>query len=127
MRLSQLEATFLRAEIVVETWTRQNPDGSCEEVTGPREHYLYTSLAEAEGVMFLCPLCFAANGGSQGTHSVICWFVGKVPDDRTPKPGRWVPAGTSIEDLTFVGPDAASVLLIGGCNWHGFVKNGDAS
>lgn len=84
-------------------------------------------MAEADGVDFLCPKCFAANGGPVGTHRVICWFAGRVPDDATPGPGRWIPSGTGLDDLTFVGPNAASVLLQGGCAWHGFIRNGEAT
>ncbi len=96
------------------------PDGSME-----------TSLklvSDADGVMFLCPKCFAKNNGKYGTHSVICWFVGKVGDDVTPKPGRWNPQGETLDDLTFVPPGAISVLLTNpdGCGWHGFVKDGKA-
>lgn len=81
----------------------------------------------ADGVMFLCPKCYATNNGHVGTHSVICWFVGRVPDEIDPKPGRWHPSGDSIDTLTFTGPGAASVLLTSGCGWHGFVKDGDAT
>lgn len=87
-----------------------------------------TSVAEASGVWFLCPKCYAANGGDVGTHRVLCWFAGRgVPDHIDPKPGRWNPSGTNIDDLTFVGPGAVSVLLTSGCGWHGFVRQGDAS
>ena len=82
---------------------------------------------EADGIMFLCPKCFKDNNGPVGTHSVICWFVGRVPDDVDPKPGRWNPSGTSIDDFSLVGPGAHSILMLGGCGWHGFVTNGDAS
>lgn len=96
--------------------------------SGPPETYEHVdALDVADGVMFQCPKCFADNGGPIGTHSVLCWFVGRVPDNIDPRPGRWVPSGTGISDLTFVGPDAASVLLIGGCGWHGFVCGGDAA
>jgi hypothetical protein len=108
MKLKDLDATFLKVSENGRTWQ-----------TG-------VSLAEADGVMFLCPKCFAANSGPVSTHSVICWFTGKVPDDLSPKPGRWNPQGTGIDDLTFVGPGAVSVQLAGGCNWHGFVKDGGA-
>jgi hypothetical protein len=95
---------------------------------GPPETYTpIDELAVADGVMFLCPKCYAANNGEVGTHRVLCWFVGRVPDDVDPKPGRWNPSGIGIDDLTFVGPGAASVLLVGGCGWHGFVKAGDAT
>lgn len=107
MRLRDLNANLLKL----------NPDRSMSYVD---------SVAEADGVMFLCPKCFAANGGPVGTHGVICWFVGRVPDDLSPKPGRWIPAGNTLDDLTFVGPEAASVLLTSGCEWHGFVRDGRA-
>lgn len=95
--------------------------------SGPPETYEpVDALADADGLMLLCPKCFATNGGPVGTHSVLCWFVGRVPDDVDPKPGRWRPAGAGIDDLTFIGPGAASVLLTGGCGWHGYVRDGSA-
>jgi len=109
MRLSELNARFVK-------------------VGSPSAIGKVSDLADAQGVLFLCPKCFAANGGAAGTHSVICWFKDRgVPDDMSPKPGRWTPSGTGIDDLTFVGPGAASVQLTGpGCGWHGFVRNGSA-
>ena len=84
-------------------------------------------MTGAQGVIFLCPKCFEMNKGSVGTHSVICWFKDRgIPDNMDPKPGRWNPSGTSLDDLTFVGPGAVSVLLTSGCGWHGFVKDGSA-
>jgi hypothetical protein len=93
------------------------------------------SLAEAQGVMFLCPLCFKANGGKVGTHRVVCWSRSRgVPEHATPKPGRWSMHGTGLHDLTLNGDadanggGARSVQLLGGgCQWHGFVTNGDAT
>ncbi len=132
MRLaSQLEARFVRREVHVESWVRVAEDGSRVDVTGPREHMAFVdTIAKADGLLFLCPKCFAKNGGPVGTHSVLCWFVGKVPDDLDPKPGRWTPSGSGMEDLTFI-PSAGrshSVLLTGdSCKWHGFVANGDAT
>lgn len=108
--LRELDAHFLR----------NLGDGVSEYTDGP---------VGVDGVMFLCPKCFAANCGKVGTHSVICWFVGRVPDDLDPKPGRWTPAGSGLDDLTFVPgdpPRAVSVLLTSGCGWHGFVRNGKA-
>ncbi len=87
-----------------------------------------TDINQADGIIFLCPKCYITNKGIIGTHSVICWFVGKVPDDLGPKPGRWTPQGTGLHDLTFI-PSAGrshSVLLTSGCGWHGFVKDGKA-
>ena len=82
-------------------------------------------LKEAQGVMFLCPKCFAENHGDVGTHSVVCWFRDRgVPSDRAPGPGRWDVSGTSIDDLTL----NPSVHLSGaGCGWHGWIRNGDAT
>ena len=84
-----------------------------------------SSLPEADGICFLCPKCYVANAGPVGTHSVICWFEDRVADDVQPGPGRWKPQGTSFDDLSFVtGKKSHSVLLLGGCAWHGFVTNG---
>jgi len=113
-RLRELAAEFLALTDEPRTWRR-----------------LGDSMAGADGITFLCPACFAANGGPRGTHAVICWFRGRVPDDLPPVPGRWTPAGTGLDDLTFVPGDppmATSVLLTGpGCGWHGFVTNGSAA
>lgn len=82
------------------------------------------TLQDADGVLFLCPLCYRTNNGKIGTHSVLCWFRGRVPDDRHPGPGRWDVTGTSIDDLSL---SPSIQLLGGGCSWHGFVTNGDAT
>lgn len=111
MRLRDLEAEFLK-------WT------------APDSWLRVDALAEADGILFVCPKCYADLGRREGAHSVICWFVGKVPDSATPGPGRWTPQGTGIDDLTFVPgtpPRAVSVALSGGCSWHGFIRNGDAA
>jgi len=106
--LHELEAKFIRL----------NPYG----------YTIVDSLDEAQGLMFLCPKCFDSNGGNVGTHSVVCWFANRgVPDDQNPKPGRWVPAGTGLDDLTFTNPGAASVQLMTGCQWHGFIRDGRAT
>ena len=106
-------------------------DGKFVRLVTEDGHTFYETvdrLEDAQGIMFLCPLCFERNSGSIGTHSVLCWFMNRgVPDSEDPKPGRWTPSGSGLDDLTFVGPAAASVLLTSGCNWHGFVRNGDAS
>jgi hypothetical protein len=85
-------------------------------------------IAHAQGLMYLCPRCFVANGGPVGTHSVLNWFAHRgVPADEKPLPGRWNPSGNSIDDLTYVGPGSTSVLLTSGCEWHGFIRNGEAT
>lgn len=46
------------------------------------------AIAEADGVSFLCPTCFAANGDAGGTETVVCWFKDRpnVPADALPGP-----------------------------------------
>ncbi|HSX23078.1 MAG TPA: hypothetical protein VLE97_09915 [Gaiellaceae bacterium] len=143
MRLSaDLQARLVRREVRIEARRFVKPevfavrpagpydDGDLDERTGPAEHIVdVDTLEEADGVWFLCPKCYAANGGRIGTHAVLCWFVGRVPDDVAPKPGRWTPRGTGLSDLTFVPSQgrSQSVLLTGGCGWHGFVVDGDAT
>ena len=96
-------------------------------VTPGREYEHVDRLEDAQGVMFLCPKCFEANGGSVGTHWVLCWFLDRgVSPDEDPKPGRWGALGTGIDDLELKA-GSSSVLLLGGCNWHGFVRGGKAT
>jgi hypothetical protein len=113
MKLRDLKANFIR-------------------IIDEKSYRIVDTLPESQGIIFLCPKCYVTNKGVVGTHSVICWFRHRgVPDDYDPKPGRWTPNGTGLDDLTFipgVPPIAVSVLLTGdGCGWHGFIRNGDAS
>ena len=103
MRLVDLEPTFLR--VIGESSSTRTDD-----------------IDEAQGLLFHCPQCFGTNGTSSGTHSVICWFMGRgVPDDRAPGPGRWLPTGTGYDDLTL----SPSIRLTDGCGWHGYITNGE--
>ncbi len=81
-------------------------------------------LAGADGLMFLCPKCYATNGGPVGTHSVLCWFAGRVSSDTKPGPGRWVISGNDLSDLSLT--PSVDLSISGCCNWHGFVTNGSA-
>lgn len=112
MKLTELEPQFLR-----HTETHE------QEVD---------TIEEAQGLMFLCPVCFAANGNSNvGTHSVICWSRSRgTPDDVSPGPGRWKIEGTGYHDLTLnADPPSTmrSVKLEGGCNWHGHITDGEVT
>jgi hypothetical protein len=112
-----------------------------------RSYRVLLTVEGAQGLLFQCPLCSvgktrgpragravdARDEGrtwAEGAHYVLCWFTNprnaaRVPDDAFPIPGRWNFTGESIDDITFVGPQAASVHLSGpGCGWHGFVKDG---
>lgn len=93
------------------------------------EFHNVETVAEADGVCFLCPACFEKNGGSVGTHGVMVTFEARnVPDaagsrDASGKPSRWAASGTTIDDLVLT----PSILLDAdrapdqGCHWHGFV------
>lgn len=84
---------------------------------------------QAQGIMFACPKCFATNNGLIGTHYVEVTFQGKnVPDNegshnKEGKPTRWNASGTGFGDLTLT----PSILLNGGCEWHGYITNGEAT
>lgn len=88
---------------------------------------IVATLGEADGIQFQCPACFAKNGGGVGTHYVCCWFK-HVSPDVDPRPGRWAPQGTGVDDLTFVPWEgrSQSVQLGSGCRWHGLIVNGEA-
>jgi len=80
-------------------------------------------LKDADGIMFVCPLCFENNGNNRiGVHSIICWAL-HVPQTTTPVPGRWNLVGTGYHDLTLQA-SSSSILLTGGCRWHGFIRAG---
>ncbi len=138
MRLLDLRPKFLRYEERLDTWEvveRQPSPGEDiahvphHAVTGMRDYWAPVErLEEAQGIEFLCPKCFVANGGEVGTHAVVCWSKSRgVPDKATPGPGRWVLRGTAYSDLTLDAEPgkSRSVLLLGGCAWHGFITNGD--
>lgn len=84
------------------------------------------SFEQADRAFFVCPACFISNGGFVGTHSIAIDRVGGgTPDDacihnNQDQPVRWAFSGSSLEDLTL----APSIQILGGCNWHGFVRNG---
>lgn len=133
--LPDLEAQFLRHEVRIEPRLRRQPDGSDKEEIGPHEYFHEVdTLAEAQGVEFLCPVCFAKNNGNVGTHHVICWFRGKVPDNAVPGPGRWDASGSGLHNLTLnpsVNLDVHDAEFYkkypACCRWHGWVKEGVAT
>jgi|SRR5580765_4673043 len=143
--LQQLEARLLKTVIVNTTEIEQDNDNNLKGkyvfrdsngekfLWSPRpfsyEFHKVNTVAEADQVSFLCPLCYAKNGGNKGTHSVMVTFAGRnVPDDSgsrdsTGKPSRWNASGTSINDLVLTPSIAldASRKAEEGCHWHGFV------
>lgn len=112
MNLTELEPQFVRYD------TREGRD------------YIVpvNTLAEAQGVQILCPLCFAANNGPVGTHALDVTFAGRGAADHQGshaddgKPSRWNVTGDSFENLS----TTPSIHLKGsGCGWHGFITNGE--
>lgn len=105
MKLTELEGQFL-------AWTDD-------------KHWRYVeTLAEADGVMFVCPGCLARAGGVRpGIHSVICWQP-RVPLSTSPGPGRWTFEGTGLGDLTLVAGSSSVKVGEPECA-HFWVRNGE--
>jgi hypothetical protein len=136
--LRELEARFIRLEVVVERRRRVRPevwkvnkegpwsDADFYDWEGPCDHLVdVDAIGQADGIRMLCPKCYDDPPvGPVGTHSLICWSP-KISQDHVPRPGRWNLVGTSIDDLTLVA-GSSSVLLQGGCDAHFFVRNGRA-
>jgi hypothetical protein len=93
---------------------------------GKRQTWRETkSIKNADGLSYLCPVCFHRNKGSVGTEHILNWFLERgVPASFTPGPGRWAFKGTSLDDITFIGTEnhSYSVAIIE--HWHGYVENG---
>jgi len=82
------------------------------------------SVKEADGIWFVCPLCYKNNKNSViGTHYVVCWCP-NVPQTTSPIPGRWKINGNDFNDLTLIA-GSSSVLLTIGCKAHFFITNGE--
>ena len=107
MRLTELEPKFLKIDGI--------NFGSFRRID---------SIDEADGIIFICPVCFTANRGNVGSHSIICWRPKAPQAVNLTGPGRWEFTGTGYEDLTLVA-ESSSVLLRGGCNAHFFVRDGN--
>lgn len=107
----ELDGHFVRREIWLEAGVST-------------EHWVHVdSIAEAHGIVFLCPQCFTDPPvGPIGCHSIVCWRP-VVPPHVSPKPGRWELTGTSLDDLTLVA-GSSSVAITGGCRAHFFVRRG---
>ena len=80
------------------------------------------TIEEAKGIRYLCPVCFAANGGSVGTHGIVN-MTPVVGQEFRPTPGRWDFVGTGLDDLSLVA-GSSSIAITGGCNAHYWITNG---
>lgn len=125
MKISELEPSFLKLVVKVETWKTRSEDGVEGEATGDRHYYhKVETVEEADGVGFLCPLCFKNNGGNVGTHLVMCWRPKMPLDIGLTGPGRWELVGSNFDNLSLVA-GSSSVQLQGGCNAHFTITNGE--
>ncbi len=135
MRLTELSPQFYRydrrmaqVDIIVgdpDTWRERGcPSERREELRDFRVPV--QSLEDAQCVWFLCPKCFASLGGFVGCHMVEVTFAGRgVPagvgiKNRKGEDVRWQVGGSGLADLTI----SPSILIEGGCGWHGFVQQG---
>lgn len=129
MKLSELSPKWIRYETHIEKWNRclgdQNTwhERGCptEEVEGPREHILFVpAFSEAQGIWFDCPRC--------RDHSIHVSFDGRGLKDyqgshnKAGKATRWATTGADFSTLSMT----PSIQLEGGCNWHGYITNGEA-
>jgi hypothetical protein len=122
VKLTELAATFIRREL------RPCHVGApgCSTVSEHAEHEYHVpvaSLEDADGVLFLCPKYFHANGGAVGSHSIICWRP-RVPADVMPGPGRWEFFGAGVDDLTLLA-GSSSIQLHAGCAAHFWIEKGE--
>jgi hypothetical protein len=140
MKLTELEPQFIVYREKMERGRFVKPgidpargnwtDDDFEERDHMQQSYHHVdTLAEAQGIMFLCPICFVKNAGSIGTHLCQVTFSGRGVLDHQgchgteDKPTRWEVSGSGYEDLT----TKPSIQLLGGCNWHGFITNGEVT
>ena len=107
MKLRALEAFFSKYYKQIMPW------GIVHECFKP-----VASLAEADGIWFLCPKCFATDH-----HMVRIGFHGKATPgtygyNKDGQPVLWnLAGGAGLDDLQLT----PSIQLQGGCWWHGFV------
>ena len=127
MKLSELEPQLFRIERRVEPYRIQNNEGVVEDAVGPRLYLVNVdTIAEADGIMFLCPLCFKNNNGNVGTHSCQCIRPSIPQSPDLTGPGRWELVGTGYHDLSLVS-NPTSVQLLSGCKAHFTVSNGEVT
>jgi hypothetical protein len=114
VKLTELDPQFV-------CWTQENwPDAQ-----GKYCYNQVDSIAEANGVIFLCPLCFVANQRSNiGVHSICCWAPGVPQHEHLVGPGRWSMSGTGYADLT-LSASSSSISVTSGCKAHFFIRNGE--
>jgi hypothetical protein len=123
MKLRDLEAYFTKyreRDVDMTSWEDTNAHPGKTRVGGYHE---VTTLAEADGIWFLCPKCFIVNGGDVGTHMVMVGFRDRCPpgsytQNKDGQDTRWaVIGGSGMDDLQLT----PSISIEACCGWHGFV------
>lgn len=125
MRLVNLEPQFVRYQ------TGPHPS----QAAGLTSEYLHhvDNLDEAQGVQFLCPVCFVKNNGPVGTHAIEVSFADRGVQDhqgsrsRTGQPSRWRASGTNYSDLSTQPSILIDPALPACAGWHGFITNGEVT
>lgn len=105
MKLTELEPQFVK---VIDERTFQDVD----------------DVAQADGIIFVCPKCIVTLGGRAGAHSVLCWQP-HVPQTIRPVPGRWNFVGSGYGDLTLRAGSSSIALTGEGCQAHFWITNGE--
>lgn len=138
MKLRDLEAQLLKCIKEISTEVDENgkyvfrdTDGEIRMWSGTPDSWIFApvdTVAEANGIRFLCPKSYAKNGGTKGTHSVYVFFQGSPHAGRNLKGEevRWnVVGGSTIDDLqltpSILEEDGADTPAEWRCGWHGFV------
>jgi Family of unknown function (DUF6527) len=132
VKLRDLEAQLTKHSAPITTWSRLKAgidplrgnwtESDFEEVTGPKSVFTFVAtLTEADGVLFICPKCAGTD-----RHRVRIGFrgiaeLGSYGHNKKGEPVLWDMSGSGIDDLVLT----PSIQLEGGCNWHGYVRNGD--
>lgn len=119
MRLTELEPQLVR-------YVTQSKEEQVAEGRAVPAEYLHheNSLATAQGIMFLCPICFIKNNGPIGTHKIEVTFSDRGAQDNQGshntqrQPSRWVVHGSGYADMTLHPSINAEC-------WHGFVTAGE--
>jgi len=128
VRLRDLEAYFTKCRdrpVDMTSWEDTNANPGKTTVRGYRH---VETLAEADGVWFLCPKCYVKNGGVLGTHMIAIGFAdrdclpGSYSQDRNGVDTRWNVSGADIDSLTLTPSiDLSQPEIVSCCGWHGFV------
>ena len=116
MKLTDLEPQFMRYE------------------TSDHEYLRHVdSLAEAQSVQFLCPVCFVKNNAPVGTHLIEVSFSDRGVLDhqgshnREGAPSRWTVSGTGYADLTTLPSILVDPAEPACAGWHGYITNGEVA